>query len=129
MRITHCARIAAYTMLGKKRHTLRVFINMLLISCALVVWLVLTTALRSAHDAYIYGTLSSNYETVMLSLDASGQAIESRALQQAVQWDEIAQPVVAAQPDLVQVLGRLNRLRCPFVYGRSIRSRLFLKMI
>ena len=34
MRITHCARIAAYTMLGKKRHTLRVFINMLLISCA-----------------------------------------------------------------------------------------------
>lgn len=106
MRITHCARIAAYTMLGKKRHTLRVFINMLLISCALVVWLVLTTALRSAHDAYIYGTLSSNYETVMLSLDASSQAIESRALQQAVQWDEIAQPVVAAQPDLVQVLGR-----------------------
>ena len=96
MRITHCARIAAYTMLGKKRHTLRVFINMLLISCALVVWLVLTTALRSAHDAYIYGTLSSNYETVMLSLDASGQPIESRALQQAVQWDEIAQPVVAA---------------------------------
>ena len=93
-------------MLGKKWHTLRVFINMLLISCALVVWLVLTTALRSAHDAYIYGTLSSNYETVMLNLDASSQPIESRAFQQAVQWDEIAQPVVVAQPDLVQVLGR-----------------------
>lgn len=106
MRITHCARITAYTMLGKKRHTLRVFINMLLISCALVVWLVLTTALRSAHDAYIYGTLSSNCETVALSLDSSGQPIENRAFQQAVQWDEIAQPVVAAQPDLVQVLGR-----------------------
>ncbi|MGN0591087.1 FtsX-like permease family protein [Ruminococcus sp.] len=120
MHIRHCARIAAYTISGKKRHALHVFLNILLITCTLVIWLVLTASLGSAQDAYISGTLSSNVEYMTLNVDRNGQLVQDQQYNRyrtIAGWQEIAPPVIAEQVNLPEVLGREDWL---FVNNRFV---------
>lgn len=74
-----CFDIAKYNLWQRKKSSFKTLLQLLVLSCLLVVWLILTSALKSAHDNYLYGASSQNYILFNLSVTQEGTIINDES--------------------------------------------------
>ena len=98
---------AGYNLYCHKRNTLRILINLIIISMLLVAWLSLRTAIGKANDKYTKGYRSACTFSVNTTQDEDGEVIRNDAymiLPDMDAWEELSEPIRYAVLDLDKVL-------------------------
>ena len=107
-----CVIISLNNIFRKKRHTLRLLLNFFLLSCAVVIWLVLSHSLSTAQERFVYASSSINCESVSIELDAQTGFVNNEnyeAVQKVGECEDVGTPVIIADIDLVKFMGAEER--------------------
>ncbi len=91
---------AGYNLCCHKRNTLRILINLIVISMLLVAWLSMRAAIGNANEKYTKGYRSASTFTVYTEQGED----ESELLSEMDAWEELSEPIRYAVMDLDKVL-------------------------
>lgn len=125
MRIKNCIGVSFYNLHARKRYTIRLFLNILLLFVVLVVWLVLSSAMENAHDEYIYGKAAQNTQHIPISVNKDGSFTENEnysLLKSTETWEEFDEPVLRGDVDLPVLLSKDNWLYVNIDYASAVIS-------
>ena len=67
MKLNDTLRLSGRNICCKKKHSLRVFFNLLLVSSILMSWSVLSKSLKNANDYYLYRNAAKNFFEICMS--------------------------------------------------------------
>ncbi|MBR5658397.1 MAG: ABC transporter permease [Lachnospiraceae bacterium] len=105
---------ARYNLLCHKRNTLRILINLMIISMLLVAWLSLRTAIGKANEKYMKGYRSACTFPVDTEQDEDGEEIQNDRywiLSDMDTWEELSKPIRYAEMDLNRIIHSASYVR------------------
>ncbi len=108
MKFTYLLRIAGYNITRSKKQSLWTFINILIISTVMILWLICVFSFQNAMDWYDYGSASVNYQSFNILLDENKEIADTEEyaiLMTAKDWEETEAPQFSSSIDLVSMSG------------------------
>ncbi|MBR4305680.1 MAG: hypothetical protein IKT78_02435, partial [Ruminiclostridium sp.] len=77
MKFSYLLRIAWYNISRSKKQSLWTFINVLIISTVMILWLICIFSFQNALDKYDYGSASVNYQRFEIPLDENEEIVDT----------------------------------------------------
>ena len=111
MKFSYLLRIAWYNISRSKKQSLWTFINVLIISTVMILWLICIFSFQNALDKYDYGSASVNYQRFEIPLDENKEIADTEEydiLKTAGEWENTETPQLSSSIDLVSLAGHTD---------------------